>query len=146
MSGVTAESVPAPRPAGDGAVIRAACPVADTEEAADYSKLGEDHFCGAVGVRTSVNVHGKPFARITVQTEQHGIFFPTTWPAARLIAGAKTVWLQSQPLSASRVQSRSLERSGPILKERAFGLTPAEGNHCEDVKEYYFYVDNTMHC
>ena len=31
----------------------------------------------------------------------------------------------------------------PILKERAFGLTPGEGNHGEDVKEYYFYVDST---
>jgi hypothetical protein len=29
----------------------------------------------------------------------------------------------------------------PILKERLFGLTNAEGNHGEDVKEYYFYVD-----
>src|SRR5207253_4180274 len=31
----------------------------------------------------------------------------------------------------------------PILKERFFGLTPAEGNHGEDVKEYYFHLDNT---
>jgi hypothetical protein len=31
----------------------------------------------------------------------------------------------------------------PILKERYFGLTNAEGNHGEDVKEYYFYVDGT---
>jgi len=31
----------------------------------------------------------------------------------------------------------------PILKERAFGLTNAQGNHGEDVKEYYFYLDNT---
>ncbi|HET7900598.1 MAG TPA: hypothetical protein VFL59_05380 [Candidatus Nanopelagicales bacterium] len=31
----------------------------------------------------------------------------------------------------------------PILKERLFGLTNAEGNHGEDVKEYYFYVDST---
>jgi hypothetical protein len=31
----------------------------------------------------------------------------------------------------------------PILKERAFGLTNGEGNHGEDVKEYYFYVDST---
>jgi hypothetical protein len=30
----------------------------------------------------------------------------------------------------------------PILKERLFGLTPAEGNHGEDVKECYFHVDN----
>ena len=29
-----------------------------------------------------------------------------------------------------------------ILKERLFGLTNAEGNHGEDVKEYYFYLDN----
>ncbi len=31
----------------------------------------------------------------------------------------------------------------PILKERIFGLTGSEGNHGEDVKEYYFYVDST---
>jgi len=31
----------------------------------------------------------------------------------------------------------------PILKERAFGLTNNEGNHGEDVKEYYFYLDAT---
>src|SRR5436189_879531 len=31
----------------------------------------------------------------------------------------------------------------PILKERLFGLVNAEGNHGEDVKEYYFYLDNT---
>jgi len=30
-----------------------------------------------------------------------------------------------------------------ILKERLFGLTNGEGNHGEDVKEYYFYLDNT---
>lgn len=33
--------------------------------------------------------------------------------------------------------------SDPILKERLFGLTGPEGNHGEDVKEYYFYLDNT---
>jgi len=31
----------------------------------------------------------------------------------------------------------------PILKERFFGLTGFEGNHGEDVKEYYYYLDNT---
>jgi hypothetical protein len=31
----------------------------------------------------------------------------------------------------------------PILKERLFGLSNAEGNHGEDVKEYYFYLDST---
>jgi hypothetical protein len=33
--------------------------------------------------------------------------------------------------------------SDPILKERLFGLTNAEGNHGEDVKEHYFYLDAT---
>jgi hypothetical protein len=31
----------------------------------------------------------------------------------------------------------------PILKERLFGLTGNEGNHGEDVKEYYFHIDST---
>ena len=31
----------------------------------------------------------------------------------------------------------------PILKERLFGITGPEGNHGEDVKEYYFYTDST---
>src|SRR5271167_4064578 len=31
----------------------------------------------------------------------------------------------------------------PILKERLFGLTNSQGNHGEDVKEYYFYLEST---
>ena len=31
----------------------------------------------------------------------------------------------------------------PILKERMFGLNNSEGNHGEDVKEYWFYLDST---
>ena len=31
----------------------------------------------------------------------------------------------------------------PILKERIYGLTGSQGNHGEDVKEYYFYLDST---
>lgn len=34
-------------------------------------------------------------------------------------------------------------RHDPILKERLFGLTPHEGNHGEDVKEYYYHLDST---
>src|SRR5687767_8458531 len=33
----------------------------------------------------------------------------------------------------------------PILKERLFGLTGNEGNHGEDVKEAYYFLDNTPH-
>ena len=42
----------------------------------------------------------------------------------------------------SRLQSLWNGRD-PILKERLFGLTGNEGNHGEDVKEYYFYLDST---
>ena len=43
--------------------------------------------------------------------------------------------------------SRFWNGRDPILKERLFGLTSGEGNHGEDVKEYYFYLDNTpTHC
>ena len=34
-------------------------------------------------------------------------------------------------------------QNDPILKERLFGLTNAEGNHGEDVKELYYYLDAT---
>ena len=36
-----------------------------------------------------------------------------------------------------------VERPDPILKERLFGLTNSEGNHGEDVKELYYYLDAT---
>ncbi|HNL27891.1 MAG TPA: glucosidase, partial [bacterium] len=34
-------------------------------------------------------------------------------------------------------------KKDPILKERFFGVTGTEGNHGEDVKEYYYYLDST---
>ena len=33
----------------------------------------------------------------------------------------------------------------PILKERLFGFTNSQGNHGEDVKEYYFYLASNTH-
>ena len=41
------------------------------------------------------------------------------------------------------LRAGAVERAGPILKERLFGLTNSEANHGEDVKEYYFYIDST---
>jgi hypothetical protein len=34
-------------------------------------------------------------------------------------------------------------KADPIIKEKMFGVTGSQGNHGEDVKEYYFYLDNT---
>ena len=45
--------------------------------------------------------------------------------------------------SASASRWRSGTGAIPILKERLFGLDGREGNHGEDVKEYYFYLDST---
>ncbi len=45
--------------------------------------------------------------------------------------------------STSALRWRLWNGHDPILKERLFGLTNSEGNHGEDVKEYYFYLDST---
>ncbi len=59
-------------------------------------------------------------------------------------AGAKTAWPAS-PIDKQRLcfALALWNGSDPILKERLFGLTNSEGNHGEDVKEYYFYLDRT---
>ena len=61
-----------------------------------------------------------------------------------LTDGERTVWLAS-PMTSSNYVSRFALWNGrdPIFKERLFGLTNGEGNHGEDVKEYYFYLDST---
>ena len=49
---------------------------------------------------------------------------------------------QRRPGASCASRSALWNGADPILKERLFGLTNTEGNHGEDVKEYYFYVDN----
>ena len=68
----------------------------------------------------------------------------TITPAPVPIAGMKTVWRESAIAGRWSVSpSPCGTRRDPILKERLFGLTGNEGNHGEDVKEYYFYLDST---
>src|SRR5262245_31665191 len=53
------------------------------------------------------------------------------WPASRMTASTyASLWL----CGTARIQSS---------RKRLFGLTNSEGNHGEDVKEYYFYLDST---
>jgi hypothetical protein len=47
----------------------------------------------------------------------------------------------SRRRAAAVPRARALERRDPILKERIFGLTGNEGNHGEDAKEYWWYLD-----
>ena len=59
-------------------------------------------------------------------------------------AGARTASAGSATTSSDSVSPLALwNERDPILKERLFGLTNSEGNHGEDVKEYYFYIDST---
>ncbi len=69
---------------------------------------------------------------------------PTTTRAAEPTAGTRTGW----PGICNRHQNVCLAMAlwnerDPILKERLFGVSGDEGNHGEDVKEYYFYLDGT---
>ena len=66
----------------------------------------------------------------------------TTMPAAAPIAGARTASPALPTISSvGACRSRCGTSNDPILKERLFGLTNSEGNHGEDVKELYYYLD-----
>ena len=87
---------------------------------------------------------GEPSARTTATTATPGTSSPTTTPARAPIAGAKTVLAGSRTTKQRLCFALALwNGKDPILKERLFGLTNSEGNHGEDVKEYYFYLDST---
>ncbi len=65
-------------------------------------------------------------------------------PAREPIAGTRTDWPASATVRQMICFAVALwNERDPILKERIFGLTGNEGNHGEDVKEYYFYLDST---
>jgi hypothetical protein len=72
-----------------------------------------------------------------------GIILPTIRHGRVPIIGVKMV----SPVSVTTTSGCALPShcgtARPILKERLFGLNNSEGNHGEDVKEYYFYLDST---
>jgi hypothetical protein len=73
-----------------------------------------------------------------------GAISPTTSRAHELTAGARTAWGGlSDEKQRFRFALALWNERYPILKERLFGLTNREGNHGEDVKEYYFCLDST---
>ena len=72
-----------------------------------------------------------------------GTTSPTIRPGPAPITGARMVSPGSATITSGCALRCPVERQDPILKERLFGLTNSEGNHGEDVKEYYFYLDST---
>jgi hypothetical protein len=90
------------------------------------------------------NANGAPCARITAPTEMRGITSLTTRSGRAPITGART-GLAGFSDDHQRLCFALALWNGKdfILKERLFGLTNNEGNHGEDVKEYYYYLDST---
>src|ERR1700731_2438788 len=62
-------------------------------------------------------------------------------PVPGRIAGAERGWRGSPTTTCFGLALWN--GKDPILKERLFGVTNREGNHGEDVKEYYYYLDAT---
>ena len=77
-----------------------------------------------------------------LQRQRDAWGLPTTRRGRAPTAGARTAWPASATTAGLCLALALWNGRDPILKERLFGLTNAEGNHGEDVKEYYFYLDD----
>ena len=85
---------------------------------------------------------GARSARTTAPAATPGTRSRTTTPGRAPTAGTRTGWPASPTSSTGCPSSLALwNGKDPILKERMFGLTNQEGNHGEDVKEYWWYLD-----
>ena len=96
------------------------------------------------GGRTSASGSGAPCARTTAPTARPGIPSATTHARSRAYRwgedGIAGICDDQQRLCLALALWNGRD---PILKERLFGLTNSEGNHGEDVKELYYYLDAT---
>ena len=100
---------------------------------------------GGSGARISASASGARCARTTATTgDAWNYFTPRPGPLARVSLGRGRARAASPTTRQLLLLRLALwNGSDPILKERLFGLTNSEGNHGEDVKEYYFYLDST---
>ena len=95
------------------------------------------------GGRTCPSASGAPCARTTAPTGTAWDYFPHDHARSRAYR-----WGEDGLLGISDRQRLCFALAlwngqDPILKERLFGLTGPEGNHGEDVKELYYYLDST---
>ncbi len=86
---------------------------------------------------------GERCARITATMAMPGITSPMTRRARGVSLGRRRAGGISDDKQRLCFALALWNGQDPILKERLFGLTNSEGNHGEDVKEYYFYLDST---
>src|SRR5690349_6493599 len=145
MSGTTVESLPALQEPGEGnSRLQAASPVAATQEG---RRLLETYGKPLLWRRWGPYVSERSWGTVREDYSPNG----AAWDfLSHDMARSKAYRWGEDGLAAICDRYQLLVFSlalwngqDPILKERAFGLTPAEGNHGEDVKEYYFYLDNT---
>ena len=116
----------------------------DRRGAAPRRGAGDGRPTGSAGGRTWPSASGARSARTTRPTGRPGTTSRTTTPARARTAGARTAsWGSPTTTSALCFALALWNGRDPILKERLFGLTGPEGNHGEDVKECYFYLDAT---
>ena len=91
-----------------------------------------------------LSVNGGRFAKIIRSPVKLGISFPTSMRAPECIGGGEDGLLGISDARQQLCFALALWNGvDPILKERLYGLTGSEGNHGEDVKEYYYYLDAT---
>ena len=90
------------------------------------------------------NAPGGRCARIIARPGKPGCSFRTITPARKFTAGNEDGLAGLCDDKQHMCFALALWNGhDPILKERLFGLAGPEGNHGEDVKEYYFYLDST---
>ena len=98
---------------------------------------------GGCGARTSPSGNGARCARTTAPSGTAWEYLPHDHARSRAYRwgedGIAGICDDQQQLCFALALWNGAD---PILKERMFGLTGNEGNHGEDVKEYYFYLDN----
>ena len=108
---------------------------------AEQQRLEEDRNRVALWRRwgpTSLRVSGARCARTTATAATRGTTSPTSTHGRAPTAGARTASRDLRPPADLCLALALWNGNDPILKERPFGLTNAEGNHGEDVKEYWW--------
>ncbi len=117
---------------------------------AEHHRLEEarsDDGSGAGGARTCPSASGARCARTTRPTAKRGTTSRSITPRCARTAGATTACSASATTADSSCFCVALwNGADAILKERLFGVSGKEGNHGEDVKELYWYLDATPTC
>src|SRR6516165_10518491 len=95
---------------------------------------------GTVSVRETV---GHSARRLQPWRHRLGLFSARSRPLSSLPMGRGWHRRDFGPSSTDLLCACHVEWQRPHPEERLFGLTGNEGNHGEDVKEHYFYLDST---